>query len=1130
MLRYLLAMMILTGITDARANYLLPDNLTTAPFDCVADAASTYRCPDSIRLGNDETLTLSRDITLIVSGDFRAGKNLVIAGGYRLNIDASGKIELDDNTSFEGDLIAGEKIEIGKNSRISGTLIAQDKIEIKKDTQVVGNVVSGDSLQFDPDVIVYGSCTPSHPQCTGSGATQCGPVAIRDAVVGGVGIEIKGSPLFNGAALSSGKFNGDAVLPIGATQPLTGQPRSLLDTEPTMMPANTSNTIYSMADGETLNASSDVYYEKLTVEGGVSATLAGGGPFHIGKLKVKDDAVLYLEPGDYFIDEIELKDQGQVIVTGDHVNLYIGDKLKMKNSSRLGGGQLTNLRVYGLKGSVEVQFEGDSVFKGMVYSPYGMDITLKNRAIVNASLITRAKVKIEDSARLDLSAAEATAVSQVSTCQSPPPPVLDHFSVSVGAGNASTCSPLALRITAEDGNNDPVTDYTGTVSITTSSGHGNFAVVSASNSLSPNPDNDDNGSVSYGFANADNGSIELSLSNEHAETLSITVSDATIPLSSTSADITFRDNAFEIIDADSAVAGDNVPVAGRDHAYRIRYLRRDPATGVCGLVTGYQGNRNLKLWRQRNSADPGGIAPQLAGVSLPDSEPAAANATVNFTAGEASVSLVTGDIGKYSLEVKDSSRSFADSDIAGSSAEQIVRPFGIGIDFDNQRDADFADNGLIDDSNGSDRSYAADAAGSIFTQAGESFPMTVAGVLWQAVDDADNDGVPDNGSYLGDNPPAPSFGAEGESVIASVSVVAPAGASADTLTIDGSPGGVFNGFVNGGQTANASYGNVGIIDIQARLADNDYFGSGVAISGSAANVGRFNPWQYAVTGSAVTPACNTASAFSYARQPFTASLTLQAWNKAGARTDGYRAGFVTLDIPTELNIVNDRTGLAYDLESYSIVEAFGSGTPGEARFTVQLAWDMPLQGPTLSTAQLIDTRDEVTRVAGSPHDIGGSEIRFGRMMLENSHGTELLDLPLPMRAEYFDGANFLLNTDDGCSSFATDQLVLDSAVESGQTDGDIQVRPGQLSRLSLAHSPLLAGEAGLSLCPPGNPACSPTPGNDGWVDLRLDLSLRPWLRFDWDGDGHFDNDPRARATFGIFKGNDRQIYLRQLFD
>ena len=38
-----------------------------------------------------------------------------------------------------------------------------------------------------------------------------------------------------------------------------------------------------------------------------------------------------------------------------------------------------------------------------------------------------------------------------------------------------------------------------------------------------------------------------------------------------------------------------------------------------------------------------------------------------------------------------------------------------------------------------------------------------------------------------------------------------------------------------------------------------------------------------------------------------------------------------------------------------------------------------------------------------------------------------------------------------------------------------------------------------------------------------------WLRYDWDLDGDYDDDPGAKATFGIFEGNTVQIYTQQIY-
>jgi MSHA biogenesis protein MshQ len=694
---------------------------------------------------------------------------------------------------------------------------------------------------------------------------------------------------------------------------------------------------------------------------------------------------------------------------------------------------------------------------------------------------------------------------------------LDHFNINVGAGSASTCAPFSFSITAEDSSNNPVTDYSGTVDISTSTSHGNFAVSSATNAISPNPDADDNGAVSYLFDSADNGQIDLTLDNAHAETLTISVSDTTLSIASTSSNVSFSENAFVIEDNDGQIAGDNVPVAGRNHAYRIRMVRQDSTTGICATATDYDGAKDLKLWRTQNVADPSANNPSLDGDSLPDTDPGpgpgSENGTITFSAGVADVLLTTSDIGKFTIELADISKLFSDTTIAGTSAEQTIRPFGIGIDFSGLRTADFADNGAVDDSTGSDISYAAGSAGSVFTQAGENFSTTVSGVLWEAADDSDDDGVPDAGAFLGNNSTAPAFGAEGETVTLSASLVAPVGATLGSLS-----GAVFNSFSAGTQTATMTYSNVGIIDFAATLSDGDYFGSGVNLTGTAANVGRFNPYQYALTSSLVNDAC-VAGSFTYARQPFTASATIEAQNKAGVRSDGFRDGYATLDVASELTFQNSETGSAFDLQTVSLTESFSSGTIGSAQFDLALRYDMGLQDKAVTLVQLTASSDEVTTISGAPLSLGSTEVRFGRLTLENVYGSELIDLTMPMQTEYYDGSNFVVNSQDNCTTM--------NSVSTLPGSSDVVVTPalsGGSSSVTIVSSGASAGILDIKLTAPGA-------GNYGDITLEADLvhAAESWLQFDWDGDGNHDNNPAARATFGIYSGDSKQIYRRQIF-
>jgi MSHA biogenesis protein MshQ len=57
---------------------------------------------------------------------------------------------------------------------------------------------------------------------------------------------------------------------------------------------------------------------------------------------------------------------------------------------------------------------------------------------------------------------------------------------------------------------------------------------------------------------------------------------------------------------------------------------------------------------------------------------------------------------------------------------------------------------------------------------------------------------------------------------------------------------------------------------------------------------------------------------------------------------------------------------------------------------------------------------------------------------------------------------------------------------------------------------------------------APGAGGDGYADARMDLSARSWLQFDWNGTGN--TDPTGRATFGLYRGSPKHIYLRQRYN
>ncbi|MCP4090602.1 MAG: hypothetical protein GY746_12565, partial [Gammaproteobacteria bacterium] len=146
--------------------------------------------------------------------------------------------------------------------------------------------------------------------------------------------------------------------------------------------------------------------------------------------------------------------------------------------------------------------------------------------------------------------------------------------------------------------------------------------------------------------------------------------------------------------------------------------------------------------------------------------------------------------------------------------------------------------------------------------------------------------------------------------------------------------------------------------------------------------------------------------------------------------------------------------------------------------------------------------------------ITGTNIRWGRWYIANAFGSELQALPMVAEAQYYDGANFVLNTDDtstgGCTTFtplAASLSTYTDNLSSGET-----ALPSPIPDIS-------SGLVTLSLSAPGS-------GNDGSV--LTTITTPSWLTYDFNDDSSADN-ASAIATFGIFEGREPVIIKRQTY-
>jgi MSHA biogenesis protein MshQ len=139
----------------------------------------------------------------------------------------------------------------------------------------------------------------------------------------------------------------------------------------------------------------------------------------------------------------------------------------------------------------------------------------------------------------------------------------------------------------------------------------------------------------------------------------------------------------------------------------------------------------------------------------------------------------------------------------------------------------------------------------------------------------------------------------------------------------------------------------------------------------------------------------------------------------------------------------------------------------------------------------------------------GTQIRYGQMQLQNAYGPETLPLTVPVVTEFFDGTGFVRNGLDSCTTYNSLNATL------GGYLGNLALNETVIT----GNGTLISGLGNnLSLSAPGA-------GNDGSVGVTLNLSQATGANMQWLQPGGIN--PTARATFGIFRGNDRLIYMRE---
>jgi len=643
------------------------------------------------------------------------------------------------------------------------------------------------------------------------------------------------------------------------------------------------------------------------------------------------------------------------------------------------------------------------------------------------------------------------------------------------------------------------------------------------------------------------GSTTVSFNHTIAETLTFSLSNETIaadnPLvcndgSGTSCDMTFSTAGFRFLSG----TGTNTTVpnqtAGAVFSESLRLQAVKDSNGVCTGV--FNGNTSIKL--SQENVDPGGTSGLSFSVAGSPIAKYSSTSSTTLSFGANSIATLSSpiyhDAGKIRLHANYSAGGVT---LTGSSNAFWVSPAEL----------------IISAKSGTTTLNGATATATPTHVAGEDFTLNIS-----AYNAATPAVVTPNYSpgqiQVKLTRTGPTFidqNADGTLTYAASS----------TLASDISPS--FNdanltSFVSGESIYNAAqYSEVGLLNLDAQ--DINYGNANIVISATAINIGRFIPdhfKQTVISNGSFFATCNTGTAFAYSGQKDESTdsigaisyltnpvLAITAYNKQGAITQNYYEdtqgsvndymklsnSHIVITAPTV-----DQVAVGVDSNILPLTSNMNTGTLSQNDLTTATPSDNPLPKGVLhyqlsddddffydrsanalvapftsdidfSTVSITDTDtvNVTTTVDASPT---GVEIRFGRLVLKNSFGPETSNLPQQMQIEHFDGTGFVVSSNNDCVTYDASKISLTN----------ITLDPALTDKLGGTGDFIAGKTQAIELEATGD-------GNRGTVGVSYDAY--DWLKYDWSGNDIYNEDPSAKATFGLYRGNDRVIYTREIF-
>lgn len=133
---------------------------------------------------------------------------------------------------------------------------------------------------------------------------------------------------------------------------------------------------------------------------------------------------------------------------------------------------------------------------------------------------------------------------------------------------------------------------------------------------------------------------------------------------------------------------------------------------------------------------------------------------------------------------------------------------------------------------------------------------------------------------------------------------------------------------------------------------------------------------------------------------------------------------------------------------------------------------------------------------------------------------------MPLVVENWSPPNWLINEDDSCTQLALSAITYPAGSASVAANRTMAMGGGSTTGY---YENVSGGVVNFNQGQAQHYFSAPGAGNTGKLATSINLNALPWLQYDWDNNGSYNDNktPNNNVNFGAYRGHDRIIFWQE---